>query len=180
MLRMLAPSQVWSDWGGNAASADASGDRSEQLRLRLLLTRTRALLAHLPPLHPALAASAADARADTGLAVSVRPEDLGSCSAAESLFARLLGAPEGGDGHSLLPAPQSRERLQLLSRLLTDVWQGGQAWEGQSSGQDSQNGAATGDHVSPLHGCWRALALAHLRSGQLLEVTRWDSILQWF
>eukprot|EP00198_Chlamydomonas_reinhardtii_P007404 XP_001696740.1 predicted protein [Chlamydomonas reinhardtii] len=164
--------EVWSDWGGNAASADASGDRSEQLRLRLLLTRTRALLAHLPPLHPALAASAADARADTGLAVSVRPEDLGSCSAAESLFARLLGAPEGGDGHSLLPAPQSRERLQLLSRLLTDVWQGGQAWEGQSSGQDSQNGAATGDHVSPLHGCWRALALAHLRSGQLLEVTR--------
>ncbi|KAG2437019.1 hypothetical protein HYH02_011450 [Chlamydomonas schloesseri] len=154
-LQASLGSEFWADWGDKAASADG---RTEQLRLRLLFTRTRALLAQLPPRHPVPPAR-----------VGLLPEDLDSLEAAEQLFVRLLGAPDG-NMWSALPPDQALQSLQLLARLLMEVWKNGHIWSPVPCCE--QDSMAETKPLSPLHGCWRALALAHLWSGHLVQLAR--------
>lgn len=167
--------QLWSDWSGGAST-----DRQGQ-QLRLVLARTRALLAHLDKLiHTPTQQQPNGAPACSAAAAAVANlEDLSTCTAAQQLFMSLLqrcvGAEAGSAGDGVgygLPA------LELLAQLLSDVWRDGQLWEEQAEGEEAagkeggEEQGQQGGAVSPLHGCWQALAGAMLQQGQPVAAIR--------
>ncbi len=171
--------------GAGGGEGGVAGQRGA-LRQRLLLTRTRALLAQLasPPLAqlgPEPSSPGPALRALPASCLAVSSEDLADAAAAEALFRRLLTAAMEAAGPELgLPAASggTLERLRLLARLLRDVWRDGGAWadtaqgEGAGGAGPGAEAAGQGPAVSGLRGCWRALAEALLRSGHAMEVLR--------
>ncbi len=144
-----------------------------------MLARTRALLAHLDQLTHTRTQQQQPNGAPACTATSgalANLEDLSTCTAAQQLFMSLLqrcvgaGACSAGVGVGYgLPA------LELLAQLLLDVWRDGQLWAEQGEGEEAagkEGGEEQGGAVSPLHGCWQALAGAMLQQGHPVAAIR--------
>ncbi|GLI69541.1 hypothetical protein VaNZ11_014186 [Volvox africanus] len=183
----LGTRTMWQGWVFGGGSADDP----QQHRLKLIATRTRALLAHLRTPHQSSSApeqisvsvgqgTAPAAAAATSTVVQV--EDLATCAAAEQLFSRLLQAARtsGRSGDDTV-GTASLVQLHLLARLLMEVWRNGDIWgrEIAVNFNQDENGNRSGAvedvaeasvEVSALHRCWRELAEELLRGRHLVEV----------
>ncbi|EFJ42827.1 hypothetical protein VOLCADRAFT_107073 [Volvox carteri f. nagariensis] len=184
MQAALGTRVMWSDWATSGGHSDDAGKH----RQRLLLTRTRALLAHLvvpaSPSPPSYQLTDQQHHPAAMPMPTVQLDDLTTLEAAERLFTRVLQAVQGGAGGGW-GGTASLTQLRQLACLLTDIWQDGDMW---SQSQDAASGSGGGSGVAPaaegkeeeeaaaagrvslLHGCWRELAAELLRCRQLLEV----------
>ncbi|GIL74909.1 hypothetical protein Vretimale_2528 [Volvox reticuliferus] len=186
MQAALGTRTMWQDW----VFSGGSSDDPTQHRLRLIATRTRALLAHMrtpqqsSPAQEHNSVSVGQCTASAPAAAPstvVQVEDLATCAAAEQLFRRLLQAARTSGNRGDTVGTASLVQLQLLARLLVEVWRNGDIWgpdmpvHGNEEDNGDSNGAVAGVaeapvEVSALHRCWRELAEELLRGRHLVEV----------
>ncbi|GIL48065.1 hypothetical protein Vafri_4757, partial [Volvox africanus] len=196
MQAALGTRTMWQDWVFGGGSADDP----RQHRLKLIATRTRALLAHMrTPNQSSSAPEQISVSAGQGTipataaatSTVVQVEDLATCAAAERLFSRLLQAARASNGSGDDTVGRaSLVQLRLLARLLVEVWRNGDIWgrEIAVNCNQEENGNRNGEEagvveasveVSALHRCWRELAEELLQGRHLVEVVRFVADTGW-